>query len=145
MAPKKIGLVILYNCTQKPVSMIVAGGVHTVPGPQEAEPGYAQMSSQVATAALKHNEYHDKVSLSYETACAATGLGDPQAHPADAKLMLLNTNHGFFCHRDFVADSFFEASQINALFLGADGKKGIDRLPMDSSSGLLMVSISSVW
>jgi hypothetical protein len=37
--------------------------------------------------------------------------------PADARLMFLNTNHGFFCKREFVADSFFEASQLNALLL----------------------------
>jgi hypothetical protein len=39
--------------------------------------------------------------------------------PADARVMFLNTNHGFFCERDYIADSFFEASQMNAL-LGQD-------------------------
>ena len=42
--------------------------------------------------------------------------------PADGRLLFINTNHGFFCHRDFIADSFFEASQINALF--APGREG---------------------
>ncbi len=32
--------------------------------------------------------------------------------PADAKLLFLNTNQGFFCQREVLADSFFEASQI---------------------------------
>lgn len=32
--------------------------------------------------------------------------------PAAAKLLFLNTNRGFHCQRDYVADSFFEASQI---------------------------------
>jgi len=32
--------------------------------------------------------------------------------PPEARLLFINTNHGFRCHRDFIADSFFEASQI---------------------------------
>lgn len=32
--------------------------------------------------------------------------------PPGAKLLFLNTNQGFFCPRDYLADSFFEASQI---------------------------------
>jgi hypothetical protein len=35
--------------------------------------------------------------------------------PPRARIMLLNTNHGFFCHREYVADSFFEASQMGEL------------------------------
>jgi hypothetical protein len=38
--------------------------------------------------------------------------------PQDARLMFLNTNHGFFCKREYIADSFFEASQLNTLLLG---------------------------
>jgi hypothetical protein len=34
--------------------------------------------------------------------------------PADARILFLNTNHGFFCEREYLADSFFEASQIAA-------------------------------
>jgi hypothetical protein len=45
--------------------------------------------------------------------------------PEEAKLMFLNTNHGFFCDREFIADSFFEASQINDLLRSKDGKQGI--------------------
>jgi hypothetical protein len=33
----------------------------------------------------------------------------------DATIMLLNTNHGFFLDREYIADSFFEASQMNAV------------------------------
>ncbi len=40
-----------------------------------------------------------------------------QSTPADARLLLLNLNRGFFIRRDYVADSFFEASQIHALWL----------------------------
>ena len=36
--------------------------------------------------------------------------------PASAKVMLLNTNQGFFLDREYVADSFFEASQIGERF-----------------------------
>jgi len=35
-----------------------------------------------------------------------------EALPPDARLLLLNTNAGFFCDREYLADSFFEASQI---------------------------------
>jgi hypothetical protein len=31
--------------------------------------------------------------------------------------MMLDTNQGFFVDREYIADSFFEASQINALIL----------------------------
>jgi len=40
--------------------------------------------------------------------------------PADAKLLLMNTNQGFFLARSYEADSFFEASQI------ADALRGVD-------------------
>jgi len=35
-----------------------------------------------------------------------------QELPPDARLLFLNTNQGYFCRRDYLADSFFEASQI---------------------------------
>ena len=35
-----------------------------------------------------------------------------RALPPEAKLLFLNSNQGFFCERSFVADSFFEVSQI---------------------------------
>ena len=34
--------------------------------------------------------------------------------PADAKILLLNWNHGYYLPRPYLADSFFEASQISA-------------------------------
>ena len=37
-----------------------------------------------------------------------------QRLPADAKLLFVNVNRGFFCRREFIADSFFEASQTVA-------------------------------
>lgn len=37
--------------------------------------------------------------------------------PRAAKLLFLDVNQGFFCERDYVADSFFEASQVNAFLL----------------------------
>ncbi len=39
--------------------------------------------------------------------------------PAQSRLLLLNTNHGFFVERPYMADSFFEASQVIHLFEGA--------------------------
>ena len=48
--------------------------------------------------------------------------------PENARLVFLNTNHGFFCRRDFVADSFFEASQLNDLMQGRDSKEEIEQL-----------------
>jgi hypothetical protein len=33
--------------------------------------------------------------------------------PEGARLLFLNTNQGFFCDRDYLADSFFQASQIS--------------------------------
>ena len=32
--------------------------------------------------------------------------------PADARILMIGTNHGFFCRRPYLADSFFEASQL---------------------------------
>lgn len=40
--------------------------------------------------------------------------------PANAKLLFVNVNRGFFCHRPYLADSFFEASQT-AAWLGEMG------------------------
>jgi len=48
--------------------------------------------------------------------------------PARARLLLLNTNQGFLIDREYIADSFFEASQINALLLQGGGSAlGISR------------------
>ena len=48
--------------------------------------------------------------------------------PPDAKVLLLNTNHGFFLDRDFVSDSSFEASQLNEAITAARDREGITRL-----------------
>jgi hypothetical protein len=48
--------------------------------------------------------------------------------PASARIMMLNTNHGFFVDREYIADSFFEASQLNALIRDADGRPGLTKL-----------------
>jgi hypothetical protein len=42
--------------------------------------------------------------------------------PPDARLLMINTNGAFHCDRDYLADSFFEASQI-ALRLGPSTDK----------------------
>ncbi len=42
--------------------------------------------------------------------------------PLDAHLLMLNTNQGFYCRREFLADSFFEASQI-AAWLGSGSSR----------------------
>lgn len=39
--------------------------------------------------------------------------------PRDARILMLNTNQGFFCRREYLADSFFEASQIADWLAGA--------------------------
>jgi hypothetical protein len=48
--------------------------------------------------------------------------------PADAKLLLLNTNQGFFLEREYVADSFFEASQLSAWLSTARSKEDVANL-----------------
>lgn len=55
--------------------------------------------------------------LAFEGEIAATAVPDrfrfiDEHLPEDARLLFLNTNLGFFCRRDYLADSFFEASQI---------------------------------
>ena len=59
--------------------------------------------------------------------------------PIDARVMMLNTNHGFFCRRDFVADSFFEASQIAALMQEADSKSDIATILRDLNVSHLLI------
>jgi hypothetical protein len=48
--------------------------------------------------------------------------------PPNAKVLLLNINHGFFLDRDYLADSFFEASQLNEAITAAQTREGITRL-----------------
>ena len=58
--------------------------------------------------------------------------------PPNARMMFLNTNHGFFCQREFLADSFFEASQINALFQGED-RRGIGEVIQEHQISHLLI------
>ncbi len=46
----------------------------------------------------------------------------------DAKLLLLNTNQRFFCQREVLADSFFEASQITAWLAPAPDADAVSEL-----------------
>jgi hypothetical protein len=45
--------------------------------------------------------------------------------PPGSRILLLNTNQGFFLERDFLADSFFEASQIADWLRGQDTARGV--------------------
>ncbi|HVR29375.1 MAG TPA: hypothetical protein VMS86_07540 [Thermoanaerobaculia bacterium] len=47
--------------------------------------------------------------------------------PADAKLLFVNLNRGFFSRREYVADSFFEASQVAAMLQELGDREGIRR------------------
>ena len=47
--------------------------------------------------------------------------------PPDARLMFLRTNHGYFCEREFICDSFFEASQMAALIRQAGKTEALHR------------------
>lgn len=46
---------------------------------------------------------------------------------ADARLLFLNVNRGFFCRREYLADSFFEASQIADALAGAESAGDVRR------------------
>jgi hypothetical protein len=60
-----------------------------------------------------------------------------QRLPADAKLLFVNVNRGFFCRREYIADSFFEASQTVAMLHDLSDRGGI-------RSGLRELGISHV-
>ena len=44
--------------------------------------------------------------------------------PHDARVLCLATNHGFFLEREYLADSFFEASQVKALMIDGAATSG---------------------
>jgi hypothetical protein len=48
--------------------------------------------------------------------------------PPDARILMLDTNRSFFCHRDFLADSLFQASQMNALLRTTSDAVGLAAL-----------------
>ena len=45
--------------------------------------------------------------------------------PEQARLLMVNTNHGFFCRREYLADSFFEASQTRELVVNCRSKSEV--------------------
>jgi hypothetical protein len=49
-----------------------------------------------------------------------------EAAAASRRLLMLNSNHGFFLDRDYIADSFFEASQLNAAISAAGDRERAD-------------------
>lgn len=52
--------------------------------------------------------------------------------PAQARLLMVNTNHGFFCHREYLADSFFEASQTRQLVMDCETESEVAELLRDT-------------
>lgn len=59
--------------------------------------------------------------------------------PDDARLLFLNTNQGYFCRREYLADSFFEASQIAHWLAPAQGPTQVrDALRRRSISHVLL-------
>ena len=61
--------------------------------------------------------------------------------PVEARLLMVNTNHGFFCHREYLADSFFEASQTRQLVMNCETKSEVVELLRDN--GLTHILIDS--
>jgi 4-amino-4-deoxy-L-arabinose transferase-like glycosyltransferase len=51
--------------------------------------------------------------------------------PPTSKVLFLNTNHAYFCDREFIADSVFEASQMQALLSRAETEDELRRLLED--------------
>lgn len=59
--------------------------------------------------------------------------------PTDAKILMLHTNQGYFCRREYLADSFFEASQIADWLAGAGTPNAIrGRLEMRDVTHVLL-------
>jgi hypothetical protein len=50
----------------------------------------------------------------------------------EARLLMVNTNHGFFCHREYLADSFFEASQTRQLVMECETKSEVAKVLRDN-------------
>jgi hypothetical protein len=50
------------------------------------------------------------------------------ATPTDARVLFVNHNKGYFCERDYLADSVFEASQVADWLRGAEDAEGTSRL-----------------
>lgn len=71
---------------------------------------YSQASMVAGWRALQR--YQNETGDLIETAVPPVDRWIHSNLPADARLLFLNTNQGFFCQREYLADSFFEASQI---------------------------------
>ncbi len=93
----------------------------------EGETGIRRFVGVAVTALLLASTgwtARDRIQLAPQVAQRLVSPGEAEARippvyrfiqselPADARLLLLNTNHCFFCERDYVADSFFHASQV---------------------------------
>ena len=61
--------------------------------------------------------------------------------PDEARLLMINTNHGFFCHREYLADSFFEASQTRELV--EDCESSLEVAELLRSRGLTHVLVDA--
>jgi hypothetical protein len=48
--------------------------------------------------------------------------------PPDARILMLDANRSFFCRRAFLADSLFQASQMNALLRTTSDRAGLAAL-----------------
>jgi len=48
--------------------------------------------------------------------------------PPDARILMLGENRSFFCHRAFLADSLFQASQMNFLLHTTEDAEGLEAL-----------------
>jgi len=77
----------------------------------------------VRRAALLGRQYREAGDRLVEGAIHPTYRLLNEKLPADARLLLLNTNQGFFLEREYVADSFFEASQLAAWLSKARSKE----------------------
>jgi hypothetical protein len=67
-----------------------------------------------------------------------------QAH-SSAKVMLLNTNQGFYLDREFVSDSFFEASQLSELFWKNPTISGIASVFQTLGITHVLVHVPNKW
>jgi hypothetical protein len=61
--------------------------------------------------------------------------------PEDSRLLFVNVNRGFFCDRDFVADSFFEASQLAEWLTAMGDKEGVRRGLRDAGITHVLVQV----
>jgi hypothetical protein len=60
--------------------------------------------------------------------------------PHDARILMLNTNRTFFCRREFLSDSLFQASQLGALLRTTSDAAGLARLLRERGVSHLLVA-----